>query len=253
MTPKTILGIFAHPDDESMGPGGTLATYAARGHRVAFITVTDGGAGRLFDVRPDEDTELRRLRRAETAKSAEILGIESLGFIGWRDGELRRTDILEIEERFAGIIREQRPDVVMTFHGSGISYHPDHRVVTLAVSGAFRGAARRGWYRSEALRDLAPHAASKLYHAVVSNLRHVDWPREIYLAPKDEVTTIIDTREMARTRWLAIAAHASQQGGPPFERLYRAGAFDEEMFVRIIPSARAGECIETDLLDGLET
>ena len=55
-TPKTILGVFAHPDDESMWPGGTLAKYAAAGHKVKFIAATDGGAGRLYQERPADNT-----------------------------------------------------------------------------------------------------------------------------------------------------------------------------------------------------
>ena len=66
---KAILGVFAHPDDESMGPGGAFAKYAAAGHRVAFVTATDGGAGRLYDTRPEDNSKLRNLRRAETARS----------------------------------------------------------------------------------------------------------------------------------------------------------------------------------------
>lgn len=252
MTRRTILGIFAHPDDESMGPGGSLASYATRGHRVAFVTATEGGAGRLYDTRPEVDTDLRAIRCAETTKAAEILGIESLGFLGWPDGDLRRMDVLEIEEALAAIIRRERPDVVVTFHGSGISYHPDHRVLTLAVGGAFRGAARAGWYRSDALRALEPHRASKLYHAVVGNLRGVEWPRDVYVAPSDEITTIIDTRDVASVRWRAIAAHESQRNGPPFDRLYETGAFEQEMFVRIVPTPSTDEPIETDLLAGLD-
>ncbi|HMB69389.1 MAG TPA: PIG-L family deacetylase, partial [bacterium] len=104
MTPRTILGIFAHPDDECMGPGGTLAMYAARGHRVAVVTATEGGAGRLFRDRPTDDAgraELRRTRHQETEAACRILGVEHLGFLGWEDGHLRDRDVLEAEEELA--------------------------------------------------------------------------------------------------------------------------------------------------------
>ena len=150
-----------------MGPGGTFAKYAAAGHRVAFVTATDGGAGRLYENRPADNTELRRLRREETARAAEILGIEFLGFLGWHDKDLVNLNVLEIEIEIAKIIRREKPDVVVTFHGSGISYHPDHRVIALAVNGAFMGSGFAGWYREGDVDTLPPHHPSRLYHYTV--------------------------------------------------------------------------------------
>ena len=249
----TILGVFAHPDDESMGPGGTLAKYAAAGHRVAFVTATDGGAGRLFADRPADNTALREIRRQETVESARILGIEFLGFLGWQDRELERASVLELETTIAGIIRRGKPTVILTFHGSGISHHPDHRVIALAVKGAFLGAARAGWYPDADLEALRPHAAAKLYYYTLRReaIAKVDWPRTVYASPEEEITTVIDTRATADVRWRAIEAHETQREGPPFERLYRAGVFAEECFVRVFPSWRAGDPIEDDLLHGL--
>lgn len=239
-----------------MGPGGTLAKYAADGHRVAFVTATDGGAGRLFAERPaDEATreELRRMRRTETVAAARTLGIEHLGFLGWEDGRLAAHNVLEIEETVAKIVRRERPDVLLTFHGSGISYHPDHRVLALAVMGAFLGAARSEWYADGDVASMPPHAPSKLYvyTPIDRAIRRERWPRRLYLSPDDEITTIVDTSAFADTRWAAIRDHASQQNGPPFKMLYEEGAFAEECFVRIFPSHRPGEPRETDLLAGL--
>jgi LmbE family N-acetylglucosaminyl deacetylase len=250
---KTILGVFAHPDDESMGPGATLAKYAALRHRVAFVAATDGGAGRLYKERPADNSELRRLRRQETAAAASVLGIECLGFLGWEDRKLENTSILEIETEIAAIIRREKPDVVLTFHGSGISFHPDHRVLAMAVTGAFMGSSRKGWYRDARVESLEPHAAKKLYHytAMKSQLERANWRREVYPAPDDEVTTIIDTRPWADTKWHAIQAHDTQRDGPPWQFAYEAGLFESEGFVRVLPSWQPGERRETDLLAGL--
>jgi LmbE family N-acetylglucosaminyl deacetylase len=255
MKERTILGIFAHPDDESMGPGGTLAKYAAEGHRVAFVTATAGGAGRLFDQRkPDDVHRLMDLRRRETRASAEILGIEFLGFLEWPDAHLDQMSVLEIEQAFAALIRREEPDVIITFHGSGISYHADHRVISLAVTGAFFGAGDVDWYVDEELAKLPPHRPSKLYHytAPRERLRRIDWPRRLYTSPREEITTMIDTRSTQDLRWRAIEAHESQSGHrPPFRLMYDSGMFEEESFVRIFPSPRPGEETETDLLAGL--
>lgn len=251
---KTILGLFAHPDDESMGPGATLARYAAAGHRVAVLTATDGGAGRLYAERPADNTELRRLRREETLAACAILGVEHLGFLGWDDGKLSDRSILDVEETLAGVIRRERPDVVITFHGSGISYHPDHRVMTLATTGAVRGAAVGDWYRSDELRALAPHRVARAYGYTVpvDILDRTDWPRTVYLSEADEIDARVDTTDFADVRWNAIEAHATQQDGPPFRVLYEAGAFEREAFVRLHPTRSPGEPVVDDLLAGLD-
>lgn len=250
---KTILGVFAHPDDESMGPGATFAKYAAAGHRVAFATATDGGAGRLYKERPRDNRELRRLRRAETVAAAEILGIESLGFLDWHDGDLENMNVLDIEIAIAGIIRREKPDVMVTFHGSGISRHPDHRVLAMAIHAAVAGSASADWYDHKELTALPPHRVSKLYHYTVikSLIESVDWPRRIYASPDEEITTMIDTKEFADSKWRAIQAHDTQRDGPPFKAAYEAGVFEKEAFVRVVPTWDANEARETDLLAGL--
>jgi len=251
---RTILGIFAHPDDESMGPGATLAKYAAAGHRVAFITATDGGAGRLYDERPEDNTELRALRREETERAAEIIGAEFLGFLGWHDGDLENLNVLDVEETIAQILRREKPDVVITFHSSGISYHPDHRVISTALHSAIFGAAHQGWYKESEVESLPPHSVSKAYQYTIpkSILEIVDWPRAVYASPDEEITTVIDTRETAETKWNAIAAHDTQSGGPPFKLFYEKGGFEKEVFVRVFPTWDPASACEIDLLEGLD-
>ncbi|MGH2571154.1 MAG: PIG-L deacetylase family protein, partial [bacterium] len=157
------------------------------------------------------------------------------------------------ELELAALFRREKPHVVVTFHGSGISFHPDHRIVSLATMGAFLGAGREGWYREEPLARLEPHAPDKLYGFVPPWEPGIwsKWPREIYRAFPDEITTVIDTAETADTKWEAIRAHHSQKDGPPFRVLWEAGAFRREAFVRIFPSPRPGDPEETDLLSGL--
>jgi len=254
---RTILCVFAHPDDESMGPGATLAKLSRAGHRVLFVTATLGGAGRLFDERPGTPEGRERLmakRREETAAAAKILGLEHLGFLGWEDQGLAALDPLFVEETIARFVRRTTPDVLLTFHGSGISYHADHRVLTLATMGAFLGSGHADWYRDEELRALPPHAPRKLYAYVPNGAAPYwkDWPRTVYRAAPTEITAVIDTSATADAKWDAVRAHESQSGGPPFRALYEAGAFREESFVRIFPSPRPGDAVETDLLDGLD-
>ncbi len=253
---RTILGVFAHPDDETMGPGATFAKYARAGHRVLFVTATEGGAGRLHSARaetPDDRARLKSVRRAETLAAAAILGIEHLGFLGFEDRALRHTDVLVVEETIGAILRRTRPDVVVTFHGSGISYHPDHRVITLATMGAFLGAPHPDWWKEGEPAGLPPHAPRKLYAFTIdaSAPAWKDWPRTVHKSDPEEITTTIDTSETADLKWAAIQAHDSQRDGPPFRQLHEAGAFRRESFVRIVPSPFPGSPKETDLLEGI--
>ncbi len=255
---KTILAVFAHPDDESMGPGGTFAKCAAAGHRVLVATATGGDAGRHYAERPKDEAGRRKLvevRKRETLEACRVLGIEHLGFWDWKDGRLAERDVLEVERKIVTLIRRHRPDVVVTFHGAGISYHPDHRVMTLAAMGAFHGSGNAEWYKEDDVKELPPHAPARLYGYTVdasAEFRRV-WPRVTFGSPPEEITTTIDTRDWADTKWDAIAAHDSQRDGPPFRALYEAGAFDEEHWVRIFPTMdrASGAPRETDLLQDL--
>jgi LmbE family N-acetylglucosaminyl deacetylase len=209
----------------------------------------------LFRERPQDNSALRKLRRHETHEAARVLGAEFLGFLGWEDYDLENVNILSIEREFVKIIRREKPDVIITFHASGISYHPDHRVVALALNGAFQGSAHPEWYSQNDTVRLPPHQPSKLYYYTVlkSALDAAEWPREVYASSEGEVTTVIDTTATADIKWEAIKAHATQRDGPPFTVLYEAGVFAKEAFVRVFPSWRSGDRMETDLLEGLAT
>jgi LmbE family N-acetylglucosaminyl deacetylase len=224
---------------------------------VAVVIATDGGAGRHYADRPGDEAgraELRRTRRRETEAAARVLGIELLGFLGWEDGALRRRDVLEVEEEIAAILRREKPDVVITFHPSGISYHPDHRVMTLATMGAFLGAGDADWYRDGPAAGLPPHAPRRLYAMTLDRdaAYWEDFPRRTFRSPRTEIHAVIDTAATADVKWRAIEAHDSQRDGPPFRMLYERGAFREEYFVRLFPAPPPGAAPETDLLAGLD-
>jgi LmbE family N-acetylglucosaminyl deacetylase len=144
--------------------------------------------------------------------------------------------------------------VVVTFHGSGISYHRDHRVITMATVAAVQGAAHADWYRDDELMALGAHRVRKLYgYTVVREwVDTLEWPRDIHCSSEDEITTLIDTKTTADAKWAAIQAHETQRDGPPFKVLYDAGVFEREVFVRILPTWCDGDAPEDDLLAGLD-
>jgi len=125
--PKQMLLIFAHPDDESFALGGTIAKYADQGVTITLVTATKGEAGKVAGICKPE--ELGQIREKELQRAAEVLGIEKVIFLGYRDKEVPIAPPLEILEKLVRIIRDVRPQVIITFGADGSSGHRDHRAM----------------------------------------------------------------------------------------------------------------------------
>ncbi len=125
-----ILASFAHPDDESYGPAGTLAQATRRGHIVSLLTLTHGESGSLGISKNLSASELAKRRSQELKCAARKLGIQHLQIHNFSDKHLQ--DIRE--QRGIDIIRKEikrfKPDIIITFHENTISGHPDHLAVT---------------------------------------------------------------------------------------------------------------------------
>lgn len=122
------LAVVAHPDDESFGLGAVLAAFAGQGARVSLLCLTHGEASTLHAARG----ELRRVREAELAAAAAILGLTGVQLADHPDGALGQAggvlvDELELAARAAGT------DGLIAFHRSGVTGHPDHVAATAAV------------------------------------------------------------------------------------------------------------------------
>src|ERR1043166_1767367 len=122
-----LLAVLAHPDDETLGVGGTLARYAADGVETYVATATRGERGRFFDntSRPSDD-EVGRVREQELRAAAQELGICEVSFLNYRDGAL---DQPQPRDGIGGVVKELRrgvPQVVLTFAHDGAYGHPDH-------------------------------------------------------------------------------------------------------------------------------
>jgi LmbE family N-acetylglucosaminyl deacetylase len=133
----TLVCFHAHPDDEVMMTGGTIARAAAAGHRVVLVVATDGDHGeRPDDLAPGE--RLADRRRRETERSAAVLGIDRVAWLGYRDsgmtgweqngdpGSFHRADPDEAGARLADILREESADVLTIYDWHGNYGHPDH-------------------------------------------------------------------------------------------------------------------------------
>lgn len=133
----TLVCFHAHPDDESMSTGGTLARASAEGHRVVLVIATDGDYGEMPDDLAEGETLVQR-RRVETAASAAALGVHRVEWLGYKDSGMTgweqnhdpdsffQTPIEHAAERLAAILREEDADVLTVYDWHGNYGHPDH-------------------------------------------------------------------------------------------------------------------------------
>ncbi len=190
-----ILAVFAHPDDETFGPGGTLSRYALEGHQVHLRTFTRGEAGTLGPAKSLTREQLAELRTQELHCAVRALHLSSLEVYGLPDGKL--ADLPE-EEGLRRIRRELdllHPDVLITFHSGGISGHPDHRAVARWCQKAVVGPMRR------------PRLLG--YGITGEQARRIK-SRALFPIPDEEVTHVIDVSDFLDHKLAAIRCHKSQ-------------------------------------------
>lgn len=262
-----LMAVLAHPDDESLGFGGTLATYAARGVETYLVTATRGEQGWFGD--PDAypgPAALGKTRTAELLAAASALGVRQVDFLGYADGELDRADPAEATARIVRRLRQLRPQVVVTFGPDGAYGHPDHVAICQLTTAAIVCAAD-GAYRPT--DDLPPHAVTKLYYrvwtaaeaaayqAVFGDLvmRVEDEERRSASWPDWAVTTWIDAGDVWRTVWQAVSCHRSQLPGyGQLEQLteeQHRQLWGRDGYLRVFSRVNGGRERESDLFAGL--
>jgi len=123
---RTVLAVFAHPDDESLACGGTLARLADAGARVVLICGSRGESGSISDPTLVNGEELGAVRTRELAEAARVLGIADLIVLSHPDGDLRWDDVPEFHAEIVSAIETYRPDAVITFAEDGLYWHLDH-------------------------------------------------------------------------------------------------------------------------------
>jgi LmbE family N-acetylglucosaminyl deacetylase len=133
-----MLGVFAHPDDETVCAGGTLAKYASEGAEVHVVSLTKGGAGQIRDARVATRATLEAVREKELQAAGQALGVVATRCLDLPDGGLSQIGHETLLDLALGLLDEIRPDVVLTFGPDGFSGHPDHVAVGAAVTAACR-------------------------------------------------------------------------------------------------------------------
>ena len=135
-SPHKLLGIYAHPDDETFCTGGTFARYAAAGCEITVVSATRGQAGQIRSGRVATRATLARVREAELRLACQRLGVAHAECWDYRDGMLQDVPSAELQERIGQVVRAIQPDVVFTFGDDGAYGHPDHIAISRAATAA---------------------------------------------------------------------------------------------------------------------
>ena len=269
-----LMAVLAHPDDESLGVGGTLAKYASEGVDVFLLTATRGDAGRYRGHRPSDNehpgpTALASIREHELRAAASVLGVRDVSLLEHGDQRLDSANPREVVKDIAGHLRRVRPDVVVTFGPDGAYGHPDHIAISQFTTAAIVAAADPAFICHDAEGAASSHSVSKLYY--------VAWPestwavyqaafrqlfsmvdgvqRQVTAWPDWAITTVIDTREFWSTVWRAISCHESQIVA--YERLkdlspeHHQALWGRQSFYRAFSTVNGGRTRETDLFEGI--
>jgi len=221
----TLLLVHAHPDDEAISTGGVMMKAKAHGHRVVNITATRGEAGEIYNM--DEAASRPRLgdiRTEELKAAGEILGVDRQEFLGYRDSGMvdtadnkdprsfHQAPLDEAAGRLAVFIREERPDVVVTYAEDGVYGHPDHIKAHFVTNAALDMLEREGLQPKKLYYTAIPRSMMEAFvkqmpedaqRAMSGNMRIAGTPDEL-------VTTKIDVHDYVERKRDAFRAHVSQ-------------------------------------------
>jgi LmbE family N-acetylglucosaminyl deacetylase len=201
---RSLLFIFAHPDDESFGAAGTACRYADEGARLTLVTATRGDKGKCGDPPVCAQDELPRVREAELREAARLMGVADVRVLDYRDRELAAAPPPKLRAQLVGVIREVRPQVVLTFDPHGVNLHPDHIAISRFASDAVAAAADPRWH----VEAGAAHEVARLLWTP---------PRPFYELARLEdpsgepgIDFLLDVSPWWRRKAAALRAHRSQ-------------------------------------------
>lgn len=169
--PLRMLGVFAHPDDESFCAGGTFAKYAQQGAEIKVIAATPGDAGQIRDAKVATRRTLGAARREELEHACQQLGVQHVECWNYRDGTLNTINQEDLTGDIVRAIRKFRPHIVITFGPDGGYGHPDHIAISEATTRACTVSGDAEHYCSQFQTGLLPYAPEKLYHAYFPHSR----------------------------------------------------------------------------------
>jgi len=267
-----LMAVLAHPDDESLGFGGTLARYSAEEVETYLVTATRGERGRFFSPdRKAEPAEVGQVREAELRAAAATLGIRKVVILGYPDGAVDQIDSGTAVAAIARHIRRVRPHVVITFGPDGAYGHPDHIAISQFTTSAVVCAADTGYDAREGSSGdrSSAHRVAKLYNLAWRNAKWEAYQaafrkltsmvdgvaRQANPWPDWAVTTEVDTSTYWSVVWKAVCCHQTQMS--MYERLeqlseaQQRALWGSQEFYRVHSAVNGGRQVENDLFAGL--
>jgi LmbE family N-acetylglucosaminyl deacetylase len=243
-----ILFAFAHPDDEGFATGGTIAMLVDQGARITLVCATNGDVGEISDPSLATPETLGQVRQEELRRAMDITGVQDIRFLNYRDSgmihtadnqhpnALMQADPNRVVGELVAIIRETRPEVVITHDPTGGYGHPDHKTMCQQATSAFRLAGDASAYPEQLSETQRPWSPRLLYYVCFpqSAFRRM-WQsmldigvtppfasREIDVlgTPDDEVTTVLDVGPFVDTKIASLNCHRTQiDPNGPFSQL----------------------------------
>jgi len=265
----TLLLVHAHPDDEAISTGGAMMKARADGHRVVLVTATRGEAGEIHNM--DEKSirpHLGDVRTKELEAAARLLGVNRGEFLDYRDSGMvgtpenedprsfHQAPLDEAAAKLAAILREERPDVVVTYDSDGTYGHPDHIKAHHVTNAALDLLDKEGWRPRKLYYTAIPRSAMQ---AFMEQLPEEARQRQgagmsIPGTPDELITTRIDVGDYVDRKREAFAAHVTQNDPNSWfatmaDQIYRL-AFGTEHY-RLVRGKAGSDLPEADLFAGI--
>lgn len=221
----TLLLVHAHPDDEAISTGGVIMKAKAHGHRVVLVTATRGEAGEIYNMDPKETRPRLAVIRSEELKAAgDVLGVDRIEFLGYRDSGMVDTPdnkdprsfhqarLDEAAGRLAVFLREERPDIVVTYAEDGQYGHPDHIKAHFVTVAALDLLQKEGWSPAKLYYVAIPRSMMEEFAKQFPDQAERQAKQNIRIigTPDDLVTTRIDVHDYVDLKRKAFEAHSSQ-------------------------------------------
>lgn len=276
---RRLLLVHAHPDDEALATGGTIARYAAEGAHVCLITCTNGELGEVAEVPElgsvqEIQERLGEVRRQELLEACRLLGSVDVRMLGYHDSGMDGTpanaephvfmnqDLDDVAAKIVEVIQEVRPQVLVTYNEYGAYGHPDHIRAHEAALRAVEVAAQNGHEVAKVYYTAFPRSLLETGRELWEQMGRGD-PDEFFdeeeiervSTPDDQITTAVDVSTWIEQKFAALKAHRTQRGTTdwilsiPLE--FRVLGFGTEHYVLAQSRVEKPTGREADLFEGL--
>jgi LmbE family N-acetylglucosaminyl deacetylase len=218
----TAVFFHAHPDDEAIATGGTMAKMASEGHRVVLVTATRGELGEVPDGLLADGQTLEEVRDVELGEASQILGVARREFLGYRDSGMAgepsnddpesfwRADLEEASGRLAAVLEEEGAEILTIYDEHGGYGHPDHIQVHRVGARAAEKAATPAVFMATMNRDAVRDLMSRAQELGVEPPDGGGPDEDTFGEPASRITTAVDVSAFLDAKKSAMRAHASQ-------------------------------------------